>query len=255
MRAVDVTLGELMSASVKTILPDLTLGEAARLMSEAPLSCLVVKQQDKLLGILTERDIVTQMHERTPPDVLVSEVMTSPVITAHRGDTFREGLLLMRQYGLHHLVVTDDAAEVEGVVSESDMRSHLGLGIVGKMHSLLTAMDRQSPRYSPETPVQTALQRMVFERWDYVVITQNMMPLGILTERDMPRLLRDHADVSALTLSEVMSSGLVTITVDSGLAEAVGIMTQSRLRHLVVIDEKGRFLGVISQQGLLERIG
>lgn len=255
MRAVDVTLGELMSASVKTILPDLTLGEAARLMSDAPLSCLVVKQQDKLLGILTERDIVTQMHERTPPDVPVSAVMTSPVITAHRADTFREGLLLMRQYGLHHLVVTNDAGEVEGVVSESDMRSHLGLGIVGKMHNLLTAMDRQSPRYSPETPVQTALQRMVFERWDYVVVTQNMMPLGILTERDMPRLLRDYADVSALTLSEVMSSRLVTITVDSGLAEAVGIMTQSRLRHLVVIDEKGRFLGVISQQGLLERIG
>ena len=67
MRAVDVTLGELMSASVKTIAPDVTLGEAARLMSDAPFSCLVVHQHGRLLGILTERDMVTQLHGRSAP--------------------------------------------------------------------------------------------------------------------------------------------------------------------------------------------
>jgi diguanylate cyclase (GGDEF)-like protein/PAS domain S-box-containing protein len=135
------------------------------------------------------------------------------------------------------------------------MRSHLGLGIVGKMHSLLTAMDRQSPRFPPETLLSTALQRMVFERWDYVVVTQDEMPLGILTERDIPRLLRDQADVASLALTQVMSSQLTTITDDSSLFDAVKMMTESRRRHLVVIDARGRFLGVISQQGLLERIG
>ncbi|MDP3396144.1 MAG: PAS domain S-box protein, partial [Methanoregula sp.] len=142
-----------------------------------------------------------------------------------------------------------------GVVSESDMRSHLGLGIVGKMHNLLTAMDRQSPRFPPDTPVTVALQRMVFERWDYVVVTRDDMPLGILTERDIPRLMRDQADVAALVLKQVMSSKLTTIIADSTLFEAVKLMTESGLRHLVVIDDAGRYLGVISQQGLLERIG
>lgn len=255
MRAVDVTLGELMSASVKTIAPDVTLGEAARLMSAAPFSCLVVRQQGRLLGILTERDMVTQLHGQTSSVTPVSEIMTSPVIIAPEKDTFREGLLLMRQYGLHHLVVTNSAEEVVGVVSESDMRSHLGLGIVGKMHNLLTAMDRQSPRFPPDTPVTVALQRMVFERWDYVVVTRDDMPLGILTERDIPRLMRDQADVTALVLKQVMSSNLTTIIADSTLFEAVKLMTKSGLRHLVVIDATGHYLGVISQQGLLERIG
>jgi diguanylate cyclase (GGDEF)-like protein/PAS domain S-box-containing protein len=255
MRAVDVTLGELMSASVKTIAPEITLGEAARLMSDAAFSCLVVRQQGRLLGILTERDMVTQLHERAVFSAPVSEIMTSPVITAHAGDSFRDGLLLMRQYGLHHLVVTDAAGEVLGVLSESDMRGHLGLGIVGRMQSLMMAVDRQSPRFPPETRLSTALQRMVFERWDYVVVTQDEMPLGILTERDVPRLLGDQADVSALTLRQVMSSRLTTITASSSLLDAVKMMTEFSLRHLVVIDEQGRYLGVISQQGLLERIG
>ena len=161
----------------------------------------------------------------------------------------------MRQYALHHLVVTNDAGEAVGVVSESDMRSHLGLGIVGKMQNLLTAMDRQSSIFPPETPVATALQRMIFERWDYVVVTHEQMPIGILTERDVPRLLRDQADVSVLTLQQTMSSPLQTIGVDAGLFEAVRMMSESRLRHLVVIDEQGRYIGVISQHGLLERIG
>lgn len=255
MRAIDVTLGELMSSSVKTIAPEVTLGEAARLMSETPYSCLVVRQQGRLLGILTERDMVNQLHEHATSATAVSGVMTSPVITAHAGDSFRDGLLLMRQYGLHHLVITDDADEVLGVLSESDMRSHLGLGIVGKMQNLFSAMDRQSPRFLPETPVAAALQRMVFERWDYVVVVQDDMPLGILTERDVPRLLRDQADVTALTLAQVMSSTLTTIPVDAGLFKAVTMMTEQSLRHLVVIDNQGCYLGVISQQGLLERIG
>jgi diguanylate cyclase (GGDEF)-like protein/PAS domain S-box-containing protein len=255
MRAVDVTLGQLMSASVRAVAPDMDLAEAAWLMSDSPFSCLVVQQQERLLGILTERDMVTLLHDRVVLSTPVSEIMTSPVITAYAGDTFRDGLLLMRQYGLHHLVVTDDKGKVCGVISESDMRSHLGMGIVGKMQSLHTAMDRQSPKFSPDTPVVAALQRMVFERWDYVVATRDDIPLGILTERDIPRLMNNQADVSALTLQQVMSSHLTTIPVDSGLFEAVRMMTESSLRHLVVIDQQGLYLGVISQQGLLERVG
>ena len=255
MKIVDVTLGDLMSGGVRAVAPDTSLGEAARVMSEAPVSCLVVQQQGKLLGILTERDMVTMLHERAAPDTPVSRIMTSPVITARAEDVFREGLLLMRQYALHHLVVTNDAGEAIGVVSESDMRSHLGLGIVGRMQNLLTAMDRQSSRFPPETPVSTALQRMIFERWDYVVVTQGEMPLGILTERDIPRLMRDQADISALTLQQVMSAPLTTIDANAGLFEAIRMMSESRLRHLVVIDGQQRYLGVISQHGLLERIG
>ena len=50
MRAVDVTLGELMSADVKMITPEITLGEAAQLMSDTPLSCLVVREQGRCSG-------------------------------------------------------------------------------------------------------------------------------------------------------------------------------------------------------------
>lgn len=255
MKAVDVTLGDLMSDSVCAVAPDIGLGEAARLMSEAPVSCLVVQQQGNLLGIITERDMVTMLHERAAAETPVSKIMTSPVITARAEDAFREGLLLMRQYALHHLVVTNEAGEAIGVVSESDLRSHLGLGIVGKMQNLVTAMDRQSSRFPPDTPVATALQRMILERWDYVVVTQDELPLGILTERDIPRLMRDRVDVSALTLRQVMTAPLKTLGADAGLFQAVSMMAECRLRHLVVVGEAGRYLGVISQHGLLERIG
>jgi diguanylate cyclase (GGDEF)-like protein/PAS domain S-box-containing protein len=233
----------------------MSLGEAAQLMSYPPVSCLVVRQHGQLFGILTEHDLVTLLHVRAAPATPVSEIMTSPVITAQADDTFRDGLLLMRQYALHHLIVTDAAGEVIGVVSESDMRRHLGFGIVGKMQNLLTAMDRRSPKFPPDTLVSTALRHMVYERWDYVVVTQDGMPLGIFTERDVPRMMRDQADVSELTLRQVMSPQLTTVTVGTNLLDAIVMMTESRLRHLVVIDDAGLYFGVISQHGLFERIG
>ena len=82
MNVNEVTLGDLMSRSVRAVAPDMGLGEAARLMSEVPVSCLVVQQQGALLGILTERDMVTMLHERAAHDTPVSKIMTSPVITA-----------------------------------------------------------------------------------------------------------------------------------------------------------------------------
>lgn len=255
MKVVDMTLGDLMTASVKTVASDITLQEAAQLMADARFSCLVVQQDGHPVGILTERDLVRFLHDQVALSRLINEVMSTPVVTARVGDTFRDGLLLMHQYALRHLVLVDHSNVVCGIVSESDLRSHLGLDVIGKVKNLQAAMDRSTPSMPPETSLSHALERMIFERWDYVVVAEGEQALGIITERDIPGLLTARADAEALTLQQVMSFPVKTIRHDASLFDAVKQMTESRMRHLVVVDEEEKFVGAISQHGLLERIG
>lgn len=255
MKTAEITLGELMNASVRVISPEMNLESVARSMATTPVSCLVIAQDDHLLGILTERDMVRMLRNHTSGEVAVAEVMSSPVITAHPSDTFRDGLMLMREYALRHLVLVDEVGKVQGIVSESDLRTHLGFDLVSKVRDLQSAMDRKSPALDYATALPVALDRMIAERWDYVVVTRDGKPCGIFTERDVPRLLSSHADIQAVTLEQVMSSPLVTIAQDQPLQQAAELMSRHRLRHLVVIDGQGELAGVLSQHGLMDRIG
>lgn len=70
--------------------------------------------------------------------------------------------------------------------------------------------------------------------------------LGIVSERDIVRALaREGTTALAHTARELMTTDLVTATPDTSVAEALGLMTNHRCRHLPVI-EGGRLIGMVS---------
>ena len=61
--------------------------------------------------------------------------------------------------------------------------------------------------------------------------------LGIISERDVTRMVaRDGAGALALTARQVMTTGLHTVTPQTAVVEALGLMTDRRVRHLPVMD-------------------
>lgn len=70
--------------------------------------------------------------------------------------------------------------------------------------------------------------------------------LGIVTERDVLRALAVHgAATGSLSVREVMTSDVLTASPQDSIGDAMGLMTQRRIRHLPVV-EGGRLLGMIS---------
>jgi CBS domain-containing protein len=71
-----------------------------------------------------------------------------------------------------------------------------------------------------------------------VVVDENSTPLGLITERDLVRKVFIH-DVftSKINNKEIMSSPLITIESKSSESEAVDIMLQKNVRHLLVVDK------------------
>lgn len=102
---------EVMHRNVLTVEPTTPLQEAYRLMQSQGIRHLPVLDLGQLVGVVTDRDLrlATSMlaPEPFPPEVQVSKVMVSPVITAYPEDPVEEAAALMRRHKIGCLPVLD----------------------------------------------------------------------------------------------------------------------------------------------------
>jgi CBS domain-containing protein len=248
-------LRDIASASVFSVAPETPLDEALALFSTQRVSSLIVVADQRPLGILTERDLVRMMCDGVGEGLLVSDVMSQPVMTAPGDLDFASAQLLMANRAIRHLVLVDADGRLCGVATETDFRHHLGNDFFAAIKSLDAVMDQGGVLLSPGQPLQMALEYMRSGHLDHVVVGCDGVAEGILTERDVPRLLAKHVDPTAIRLGEVMSRGLQTIAVDVSVAEAAARLDATGLRHLVVVNAQGRMVGVLSQHRMFERLG
>ncbi len=250
-----IRLADIMSTEVLMVAPDLPILAAAGEMSARGVSSLVVTESGRPVGILTERDALRLLLVPDGGNGAVREVMSRPVLTATPETGFRDAHALLRHNGLRHLVVVDDDDVIVGMVSETDFRRHLSRDVLRRIEDLRTVMDRDIPFLRPEDPLSAALARMQGESWDCVIVARDRQALGIVTERDLPRLLAAAVDPAAVQVGEIMTAPVRTIPLGTPVSEVTRLMAEARLRHLVVEDDDGRAIGVINQHALLDRLG
>jgi CBS domain-containing protein len=117
------TIGTLVSGrDVYHLRVDQTVREAALYMTERRVGAASVLDGTRLVGILSERDIMGRVvaQGRDPDATRVSDVMTRELVVAGVGDPSEEGLRRMKQAGCRHLPVVDGDRLV-GMVSQRDL--------------------------------------------------------------------------------------------------------------------------------------
>lgn len=78
-------------------------------------------------------------------------------------------------------------------------------------------------------------------------------PIGIITERDIARLVAFSSNLSTDTpTSELMSKPLITINQNSSIKDASDLMQQHNIRRLPVLDNKGKLVGIITAKDILK---
>ena len=120
-------LDEVMSSPARSILPEGTLREAARVMTEQRIGALLVSGGEaRPAGIVTERDLLRATTDsRTDPDsTSVSSVMSTPVHTMSGDEMIYRALGRMDRLGVRHLCVADAAGAAIGIVSQRDLLHH-----------------------------------------------------------------------------------------------------------------------------------
>lgn len=122
---------EVMSTTVKTVTPLMTVGDAATIMRDFDVGFLAVvddADRTRLVGVVTDRDLVTRgLAIRRGLDTSIRFVMSGPPLTTARETTDVHDLLrLMERHQVRRVPIVAQDGQLRGVVSQGDLALRLG---------------------------------------------------------------------------------------------------------------------------------
>ncbi|UNU27361.1 CBS domain-containing protein [Microcoleus vaginatus HSN003] len=237
--------------------------------SAAKRSCVLVVEDNRPIGIFTERDIVklTTVAACTV-GLTIADVMTRSPITLKQSESqdIFTAMFTLRQHQIRHLPVVDEDSRLLGIITREAI--HEALQPVNLLTNLRCAADVMTKEVISAPTTASALnlaQLMVKNRVSSVVIvkeqtqhpdraiapTQNyQIPIGIVTERDIVQFHALELNLSQISATEAMSAPLFCISPADSLWSAHQSMQRHCVRRLVVVGSQGELLGVVSQTNL-----
>ncbi len=113
----------LMNKKVVTTSPEDSLTNAIREMSDNNIGCVVVNKNDKVVGILTERDVIKCLAQRNinMDEIKVTEVMTHYVISISPDARIEKAIELIEKYKIKKLPVLYDSTKLVGIITATDI--------------------------------------------------------------------------------------------------------------------------------------
>lgn len=126
MKSVLDVLNHREQTELHSIAPIETVFEAIKLMSELHVGLLPVLQENKLVGVISERDYARKviLKDKASKTTRVSEIMTRDVVTVTKNERVDVCVALMKKHRIRHLIVMEEGV-VEGVISIRDLFSEI----------------------------------------------------------------------------------------------------------------------------------
>jgi signal-transduction protein with cAMP-binding, CBS, and nucleotidyltransferase domain len=106
---------------------------------------------------------------------------------------------------------------------------------------------------SVSTPVLDVLQLMAGEDVGRVIVTDDAVPVGIFTEKDvLRRVVTTGVDPKKTNIKEVMTSPIRAVPEETRIVDAFAKMYKGKYRHLLVRGRRGRIVGIVSMRRILK---
>lgn len=236
-------------------------------------SYILIVEEARLVGILTEPDIVRLTAAGIDlAQTRIDEVMTTKLITLKQSEflDIYTILTIMRQNQIRHLPLVDDDGKLEGMATVHTICQALHPSNLLKFRCVDEAMTTEVLEAPMTESVLGLSQIMAENRGSCVVIVNRQppenvtglinqdtcellsVPIGIVTERDIVQFQILGIDLANTTAQTVMSTPLVCMKTKDSLMQVRQQMEQLRVRRLVITGEQGELQGIITKFNMLK---
>lgn len=186
----------------------------------------------------------------------VKDVMRVGLITCPHTASLSELAQKLIENSVHALFVEDEQGSIVGVISDIDLLT--GEWLFTDPESLKTLLSitagelMSSPVSSVETsdPIESVAARMIAEHIHRFLVTEAGRPVGVISVSDIVQEL-GRARVMQRTVQEVMSRAIVVCRQETPLPAVARGMSERVSRSVIVVDQRGQPLGVITGLDLL----
>ncbi|WP_081673267.1 EAL domain-containing protein [Magnetospirillum fulvum] len=247
----DQPIARIAHTEILSCTPDTSVRDAARRMSVARCSSILVVESGRPVGIWTEHDsLAIDLTDATALDRPISAVMSAPIKTIHQRATIGDAGILFRLEGVRHLVVIDDSGRATGIVSQTDVIMRHGVEHFLLLRTVGSALRRPMLVLPATLSPAAAAARLNEARADSAIVDGGAAGPGIITERDIVRLIGGTVQPPA-TIDTIASRPLVTISGTDTLLAARTLLEARGIRHVGVTGDDGHLTGVLSFADIL----
>jgi CBS domain-containing protein len=257
----------------------------------------VLNGNGEVVGILTDEDLLERaglqqhlsvaerMNEKTLQSELeslrasslkVSDVMTSPAITALGNEALSVAAARMAEHRIKRLPVLDESGKLIGVLSRVDIlrqviseeaKKRAAKAPSGAAHTLGDIMLSEIPTIHRDAPLADVIARFLEAGTRRLIVTDDAgHPLGLISDADAVTRVKPAAQRGVLqalrgrrnvpdenvTASDLMSGVVLSASPATPLTEATQIMLSQKRKWMVVVDSDGKAIGLVDRQVLLK---
>jgi len=229
--------------------------DVVKLMAEKEKDYAIVVKEDKVVGMFSESDALRIKYENKDLNKDVFEYASKPVITIKTSHNLFEAINLMIENDISKLVIVDDNDYPIGVLSQRTLIAIIDQEML-KRHKFVKDVVKYKHliSLSPSDTLDKAIKILVENGIRAVVILENERAIGILTQKDLTKLISLGIELETSLIKDYMKKPVVTCKLDTPLIEASNIMSKLNIRRLIVVDEHDKPIGVITQGDIIRNL-
>ncbi|MUP44140.1 KpsF/GutQ family sugar-phosphate isomerase [Gramella sp. BOM4] len=141
---------------------------------------------------------------------------------------------------------------LKGFSSRDFAKYHPGGSLGKKLYLRVGDIVSQNmvPKVSPDTDVANAIIEISEKMLGVTAVLENDQLLGVITDGDIRRMLKDHQEIKGLRAQDIMSKNPKTIDVETLAVEAMDIMKENKISQLLAV-ENGKYAGIVHMHNLI----
>jgi CBS domain-containing protein len=262
-----------------SIIKNSTISDAIRMLLETKISRLVVVDNGKHIGIITEKDIGLFLFSETSrqglDEIPITKIM-KPIEFVNQDITPEDSAQIMVEKGISSLAIGENE-EVKTIFTKSDLVNYYAENISDEK-KVVDFMTHDYEFTHTAAPLYKVVRKMLEKKISRLIVkNQNEEPVGIISFRDLFRIaieLGSEEDDTGFTISdqirkgflseegfgnislarEVMTEGLITIKFNQSLSDACKLILENNVSGLVVLDGNQSISGIISKTDITKAI-
>lgn len=277
-----MNVSDYMNEKIIAASPNDTVAYVRNLMLRNKISRIVIIEDDKVVGIVTKKDIARNLAKkrakwrRRPIDkILISRIMSTNLITIEKNINLKRAARLMIENGISSLIVVENDVPV-GIITKTDMVRAFYENFKGKF-LVKDLMKRNLITASPFNTINHIVDLMEENRISRVLITQNSKLVGIVTSTDLsfafledaetgirsrkikylrrPKeggraMLRVVETLPIIVAEDIMTKEIITASPKQDAADAARVMVKKKISGLPVVEDD-ELVGIITKTDIV----
>jgi predicted transcriptional regulator len=230
---------------------DATVAQACDAMARSGVSCLAAVRGARVVGFLTETNLVRHLDVDLEPTATIEDFLVRPTGSVPKDMPVNEVVKLLLERHERHLPVVDHGGSLLGLVTEKELVDALAVDFMVESAACRTLMRPDPVVVDMGASVRDALAVMRQTDAECLLVVAADRPVGMFSERDAITRIMGRQTLLNEPLSQHMTAPVISVPGEAMVYKVILYMRQKGVRRVAVVEASGKLAGLLTQRDIL----